>query len=120
MKKLIVMSGLAILLMASCKKKEEPMPPPPPPVEDPAPPPAPKPVTQAPPVAPTPPRAEDPDGTSVSLGSDGISVKNKKGDAKNDITISKAISLKQNEIDKLKEYKTSLIDSVVTGKVRIR
>jgi hypothetical protein len=46
-------------------------------------------MTEAPPVAPTPPPAEDPDGTSVSVGSDGISVKNKKGDAKNDITISK-------------------------------
>ena len=91
MKKLLVMSGLAIIIMASCKKKEEPMPPPPPPVEDPAPPPAPKPMTQTPPpaVQPPPAPAEDPDGTSVSVGSDGISVKNKKGDAKNNVTISK-------------------------------
>jgi len=90
MKKLILMSGLAILMMASCKKKEEPIPPPaPPPIEDPAPPPAPKPVTQTPPATPPPPPVEDTDGTSVSVGSDGISVKNKNGDAKNDITISK-------------------------------
>lgn len=33
--------------------------------------------------------------------------------------ISKAISLKQQEIEKLKEYKTVLIDDVVTGKVKI-
>ncbi|WP_218599209.1 hypothetical protein [Polaribacter sp. NJDZ03] len=30
-----------------------------------------------------------------------------------------AISLKQQEIDKLKEYKSSLINGVVTGKVRV-
>ncbi|QES92286.1 restriction endonuclease subunit S [Empedobacter brevis] len=33
--------------------------------------------------------------------------------------ISKAISLKQQEIEKLKEYKTVLIDNVVTGKVKV-
>ena len=33
--------------------------------------------------------------------------------------ISKAISLKQQEIEKLKEYKTVLVDNVVTGKVKI-
>jgi len=33
--------------------------------------------------------------------------------------ISSAISLKEKEIDKLKEYKASLINSVVTGKVRV-
>ena len=33
--------------------------------------------------------------------------------------ISKAISLKQQEIEKLKEYKTVLIDQVVTGKVKV-
>ena len=33
--------------------------------------------------------------------------------------IDKAIELQQNYISKLKEYKASLIDSVVTGKVRI-
>jgi len=91
MKKLILMSGLAIVMMASCKQKEEPVPPAtPPPVEDPAPPPTPRPVTQTPPpaVPPTPP-VEDPDGTSVSVGSEGISVKNKNGDAKNNVTISR-------------------------------
>ena len=34
--------------------------------------------------------------------------------------IAKAILLKQQEIEKLKEYKTVLIDNVVTGKVRVR
>ena len=33
--------------------------------------------------------------------------------------IDKAIELQQNYISKLKEYKASLIDSVVTGKVRV-
>ncbi|MBD3808172.1 MAG: restriction endonuclease subunit S, partial [Epsilonproteobacteria bacterium] len=33
--------------------------------------------------------------------------------------IDTAIELQQNYIDKLKEYKASLIDSVVTGKVRV-
>lgn len=33
--------------------------------------------------------------------------------------ISKAISLKQQEIEKLKEYKTVLIDNVVTGKISV-
>lgn len=33
--------------------------------------------------------------------------------------IAKAISIKEQEIEKLKEYKTVLIDNVVTGKVRI-
>ncbi len=34
--------------------------------------------------------------------------------------IAKAILLKQQEIEKLKEYKTVLIDNVVTGKVRVK
>lgn len=33
--------------------------------------------------------------------------------------ISKAISIKEQEIEKLKEYKTVLIDNVVTGKIRV-
>ena len=33
--------------------------------------------------------------------------------------IDNAIDLQQKQIDKLKEYKTTLIDSVVTGKVRV-
>jgi type I restriction enzyme S subunit len=33
--------------------------------------------------------------------------------------IETAISLKQQEIEKLKEYKSSLINSVVTGKVKV-
>jgi type I restriction enzyme S subunit len=35
------------------------------------------------------------------------------------IKIDSAISLKEQEVEKLKEYKMSLIDSVVTGKVRV-
>lgn len=35
------------------------------------------------------------------------------------LKISKVISLKEQEIEKLKEYKMSLMDSVVTGKVRV-
>ena len=33
--------------------------------------------------------------------------------------IDKAIGLKEQEIEKLKEYKASLINSVVTGKVKV-
>ncbi len=33
--------------------------------------------------------------------------------------IANAISLKEQEIEKLKEYKMSLIDGVVTGKVKV-
>ena len=33
--------------------------------------------------------------------------------------IDKAISLQQKQIEKLKEYKTTIIDSTVTGKVRV-
>jgi len=38
---------------------------------------------------------------------------------KNNQKIDKAIDLQQQQITKLKEYKTTLIDSVVTGKVRV-
>jgi len=38
---------------------------------------------------------------------------------KNNWKIDKAINLQQQQITKLKEYKTTLIDSVVTGKVRV-
>ena len=33
--------------------------------------------------------------------------------------IAKAITLKEQEIERLKEYKTVLIDNVVTGKVKV-
>ncbi len=39
--------------------------------------------------------------------------------AKTNKKIAKAISLKEKEIEKLKEYKASLINSVVTGKVKV-
>jgi len=35
------------------------------------------------------------------------------------IKIDKAISLQENQIEKLKEYKATLIDSCVTGKVKV-
>jgi len=38
---------------------------------------------------------------------------------KNNQKIDKAINLQQQQINKLKEYKITLIDSVVTGKVRV-
>ena len=38
---------------------------------------------------------------------------------KNNQKIDHAITLQQKQIEKLKEYKTTLIDSVVTGKVKI-
>jgi len=38
---------------------------------------------------------------------------------KNNQKIDKAINLQQQQITKLKEYKTTLIDSVITGKVRV-
>jgi type I restriction enzyme S subunit len=37
----------------------------------------------------------------------------------NNQKIDKAIDLQQQQVTKLKEYKTTLIDSVVTGKVRV-
>jgi len=83
--------GLAITLLASCKQKEEPVPPvTPPPVEDPAPPPTPQP--QATPsttttTTTTTVEEKEPDGTSISLGKDGISVKNQDGDKKNNVII---------------------------------
>ena len=93
MKKLIMMSGLAILLMASCKDNEKPLPPPPPPVENPAPPVTPEPQTPVNPVKTTTTtrsvEEENPDGTSVSINGDGVSFKNKNGEKQNDVTVSK-------------------------------
>jgi type I restriction enzyme S subunit len=37
----------------------------------------------------------------------------------NNTKIAKAISLKENEIEKLKEYKATLINSAVTGKIKV-
>lgn len=88
MKKLLIIAGFALLTITSCKKKEEQTPPPvPPPVEDPAPPPAPEPQVKKTTVVTE--TTEEKDGTSVSISSDGISVKNKKGENKNNVTISK-------------------------------
>jgi len=93
MKKVILMSGLAMLLLASCKKDAPvapDVPPTPPPVENPAPPAAPRPQAQAPapaPVPATPPTEKD--GTSVSVDANGVNVSSKKGDTDNKVIISK-------------------------------
>ncbi len=88
-----MMSGLAVLLMASCKDNEKPLPPPPPPVENPAPPVTPEPQTPVNPVKTTTTtrsvEEENPDGTSVSINGDGVSFKNKNGEKQNDVTVSK-------------------------------
>ena len=88
-----MMSGLAILLMASCKKNETP-PPTPPPVENPAPPVTPEPQTPVTPVkttttTTTTTQEENPDGTSISVNGDGVSFKKKDGEKVNDVTVSK-------------------------------
>lgn len=88
MKKVILMSGLAMLLLASCKKDAPVAPevPATPPVENPAPPPPPKPqaAVPAPPPAPV-----EKDGTSVSLDENGVNVSTKKGENDSKVTISK-------------------------------
>jgi len=89
-----MLSGLAVMLMASCKKNETP-PPPPPPVENPAPPITPEPQTPVNPVksttttTTTTTKEENPDGTSISVNGDGVSFKKKNGEKVNDVTVSK-------------------------------
>lgn len=81
MKKIVFALGLmSIMAVLSCKK-DAPIPPPPPPepVAAPAP---------APPV-PSEPKAEDEkDGTSVSVGKDGLDVSTKDGDKKTTVKVS--------------------------------
>ena len=92
MKKLIAISGvLAITLLASCKdnKEEREMPATPPPVEDPAPPARPAPTTNTTVTTTTTTTEEDPNGTSVNVNPDGVSVRNKDGDKENNVTISR-------------------------------
>jgi hypothetical protein len=90
MKKVIVLAGMLAITLASCKKNEpaapEPMPTPAP-VENPAPPPAPAPQTQTQTTTTTTTTTEEKDGTSLSVGSDGVDFKTKNGDNENNVTI---------------------------------
>lgn len=98
MKRSIMFSSiLAVALFASCKKNEPVAPTPaptPPPVENPAPPAKPQPTTAMPAAAPaatttttTSTTTKEKDGTSVNISSDGLEVKNKNGDNKNNIEL---------------------------------
>ena len=88
MKKIVLMTGLALIMLASCKKKEDQIPATPPPVEDPAPPPTPEPQTQTTTTTTTQQVEEDKDGTSITLDSDGMTVESKDGDKENNVQIS--------------------------------
>lgn len=81
MKKIVLaLSMLSIVVLVSCKK-EIPPPPPPPPVPQ---------VIVAPPPPPPPPSPEkevEKDGTSISVGSDGVEVSTKKGETKTVIDV---------------------------------
>jgi len=92
MKKVIMMAGLSLIMLASCKKKEDPAPVTPPPVEEPAPEPTPQPQTNnttstSTTTTTTTKAEEEPDGTSVSIGKDGVSIQSKDGEKKNNVTI---------------------------------
>jgi hypothetical protein len=94
MKRLIMLSGVAVLALASCKNDKEPVPPvTPPPVESPAPPVAPKPVVKSNATTTTTTTTstteENPDGTSVSIGNGGVSIKSKNGTDENNVTINR-------------------------------
>ena len=80
MKKIVFVLGLmSIMAVVSCKK-DAPIPPPPPP--EPV-------VAPAPPPVPAEPKAEDEkDGTSVSVGKDGLDVSTKDGDKKTTVKVS--------------------------------
>ena len=83
MKKLILtLNVLAVMALVSCKK-EAPLPPPPPP------PPTPQVVTPPPPPPPPAPEKPQPekDGTSISIGSDGVEISSKNGDKKTVIDV---------------------------------
>lgn len=92
MKKTIVLAGILAITMASCKKSEPVTPDPAPtpqPVENPAPAPAPQPQTSTTTTTTTTQTVEEKDGTSISLGSDGVDIKSKKGGDESNVTISR-------------------------------
>ncbi|WP_432670974.1 hypothetical protein [Flavobacterium sp. SM2513] len=77
MKKIVLaFNMLALVALVSCKKDT---PPPPPPAPEPQ-------VIVAPP-PPPPTKAEESDGTSISVGSDGVEVSTKDGTKKTDINV---------------------------------
>lgn len=80
-KSVIALGAVALLAFASCKEdKKIPDPAPEtPPVENPAPTPSPKTDTEK----------HDEDGTSVSVGKDGVQVNTKDGESKTDVNVSK-------------------------------
>ena len=76
MKKIVLaLNMLALVTLVSCKDET---PPPPPPAPEPQ-------VIVAPP--PPPPTKEESDGTSISVGSDGVEVSTKDGDKKTVIDV---------------------------------
>lgn len=81
MKKIVLgLSMLSVMAFVSCKK-EVPPPPPPPPVPQ---------VIVAPPPPPPPPapvKEVEKDGTSISVGSDGVEVSTKNGENKTVIDV---------------------------------
>ncbi|MCY1246174.1 hypothetical protein D3C87_68050 [compost metagenome] len=80
-KSFIALGAIALLAFASCKEdKKTPDPvPETPPVENPTPTPSPK--TDA--------EKQDSDGTTVSVGKDGVQVNTKDGESKTDVNVSK-------------------------------
>lgn len=82
MKKVIlVLNLLAVMALVSCKK-EAPLPPPPPPVPQVVVPPPPP-----PPPAPEKPAEPEKEGTSISVGRDGVEISSKNGDKKTVIDV---------------------------------
>jgi multidrug efflux pump subunit AcrA (membrane-fusion protein) len=78
MKKIVVaFSMLLVMVFASCKKE---VPPPPPPVPEPQ-------VIVVPPPPPAPAKEVDKDGTTISVGSDGVEISTKEGDKKTVIDV---------------------------------
>lgn len=75
---LLAFNMLALVALVSCKDET---PPPPPPV------PEPQVIVMPPPPPPAPEKAEDKDGTSISVGSDGVEVSTKDGDKKTVIDV---------------------------------
>lgn len=103
MKRVILSTAFAVILMASCKDNAptaDPAPTPPV-VEDPAPPARPEPRTTTnqssttTTTTTTTKAEEDPDGTSVSIGRDGVDFSTKKGDDRVNVsTTTKEVQIK--------------------------
>lgn len=79
MKKIVLaLNMVALVALVSCKKKTPPPPPPPP---------EPQVIVMPPPPPPAPEVKEESDGTSISVGSDGVEVSTKDGDTKTVIDV---------------------------------